>query len=323
MKCRLREKRFRPRADIEMTLTMRREESSEGEAKLISMRVIDVSRHGVLGELPANMVSGVNSGDILYDVHLRSGQESQSLGRMLLKRFHATGAVATLAMSVIDQNVNLESISHDLYVDRLDEWSDEFEVESEDFNLIHFMQRNERHVDLFYKFKNFNIFMNGLKKRKIVGPHLARKKSKGFRVVLNHSTGDGCHEFLSMGSNDYFGLASDPRITKSAEDAMKEYGFGSTGSPATTGMTDIHTSLCDYLSMIFRKEASILFNSGFTANIGTIPAITRSGDLIVYDQLCHTSIREGVALSKAESTGFLHNDMESLRKTLQMMRNKQ
>ena len=123
-----------------------------------------------------------------------------------------------------------------------------------------------------------------------------------------------------MGSNDYLGLGSHPEVVEAAKLALDKYGFGSTGSPVTTGQTDLHVELCEKIARIHNKEAALLFNSGYAANIGIISAVTTLGDLVIADQLCHASIQDGMTMSKATSRFFKHNNPEQLRAILEKER---
>jgi glycine C-acetyltransferase len=107
---------------------------------------------------------------------------------------------------------------------------------------------------------------------------------------------------------------------EAAKLALDKYGFGSTGSPVTTGQTDLHVELCEKIARIHNKEAALLFNSGYAANIGIISAVTTLGDLVIADQLCHASIQDGMTMSKATSRFFKHNSPEQLRAILEKER---
>jgi 8-amino-7-oxononanoate synthase len=123
-----------------------------------------------------------------------------------------------------------------------------------------------------------------------------------------------------MCSNDYLGLASDPRVCEEVIRVTRTYGFGSTGSPLSTGTTDIHEELKDLIAKTFRKEKALLFNSGYAANVGAIPSLVTEGDMIVADILSHQSIQDGLRMSVSTNKLFKHNSMSHLERVLKNSR---
>lgn len=102
---------------------------------------------------------------------------------------------------------------------------------------------------------------------------------------------------------------------------MDHYGFGSTGSAVSTGLSDIHKDLCEKLARMHQQEAAILFNSGYAANVGIVTSLCSTNDLIIADQLCHASIQDAMTMSKGTSRFFKHNNVEHLRMILEKERN--
>lgn len=127
------------------------------------------------------------------------------------------------------------------------------------------------------------------------------------------------HGLIDFSSNDYLGFAKSPVIQKEVIEEMHQYPVhnGSTGSRLLSGNFDYHESLEADLAQFFQSEATILFNSGYDANIGLLSSILQRGDRIFYDELSHASIRDGIRLSYAKSFGFKHNDIDDLRQKLQ------
>ena len=119
-------------------------------------------------------------------------------------------------------------------------------------------------------------------------------------------------EFLLMSSNNYLSLSNDERLKESAINAIKKYGVGSGGSRLTTGSYDLHKELENYISRFFNREASLVFNSGFAANTGTIASICDESYIIFSDELNHASIIDGCKLSKGKTVVFKHKDMNDL-----------
>ena len=97
---------------------------------------------------------------------------------------------------------------------------------------------------------------------------------------------------------------------------MDIYGGGSSGSPILSGTTALHTQLAEEVAALKGKEAALIFPTGYSANVGTIAGLMRSGDLIVADQFAHASVVDGMILSKAKSRFFRHNRVDDLEKKL-------
>src|SRR5690606_19854432 len=101
---------------------------------------------------------------------------------------------------------------------------------------------------------------------------------------------------------------------------LDKYGFGATGSPVTTGQTEEHEKLQEMLSRIYKTEATVLFNSGYAANLGAISCLVGCGDLVIADYLSHASIVDGMQQSKGITRMFKHNDMRHLELILKRYR---
>lgn len=121
---------------------------------------------------------------------------------------------------------------------------------------------------------------------------------------------------LVLCSNNYLGLANHPRLKRAAIEAIEKYGAGSGSVRPIAGTMKIHKELEEELAKYKRKEASIVFQSGFATNMGSIPQIVDQGDLVISDELNHGSIIDGIRLSKAERRIYPHKDVASLEKIL-------
>jgi glycine C-acetyltransferase len=121
---------------------------------------------------------------------------------------------------------------------------------------------------------------------------------------------------ISLSSNDYLGLTHHPRLRKSALDAVRDYGAGSGAVRTIAGTMTLHEDLERELAAFKGTEATLTFQSGFTANTGVIPTITGEQDLIVSDELNHASIIDGMRLSKAPRKIYRHADTGHLREIL-------
>jgi glycine C-acetyltransferase len=121
---------------------------------------------------------------------------------------------------------------------------------------------------------------------------------------------------INFASYNYLGLSYRPEVKQAIKDAVDIYGGGSSGSPILSGTTALHRELATELAEFKGKEAAMIFPTGYSANVGVISGLMRSGDLIVADQFAHASIVDGMILSKAKSRFFRHNRAEDLDRKL-------
>jgi glycine C-acetyltransferase/8-amino-7-oxononanoate synthase len=117
---------------------------------------------------------------------------------------------------------------------------------------------------------------------------------------------------LLLCSNNYLGLADHPRVREAAADAAMRWGVGAGASRLVSGTMTIHRRLEERLAAFMRREAALLFGSGFLANAGVIAALARPGDVVFSDALNHASIIDGCRLSRAEVFVYGHGDVEHL-----------
>jgi len=129
------------------------------------------------------------------------------------------------------------------------------------------------------------------------------------------ATIDG-REVISFSSNDYLGLTHHPRLREAALRAVSEFGVGSGAVRTIAGTMSMHEALEQELAEFKHTEATLTFQSGFTANTGIIPVVAGEQDLIVSDELNHASIIDGMRLSKAPRKVFKHKDVDALRDVL-------
>ena len=121
---------------------------------------------------------------------------------------------------------------------------------------------------------------------------------------------------LNFCANNYLGLANHPRLREAAKRAIDEYGVGPAAVRTIAGTTDLHTKLKQRLAEFKHVEAAITFQSGFNANLATIPALVGRGDVIFSDRLNHASIIDGCRLSRAQIVAYEHNDPDDLRRKI-------
>ena len=129
---------------------------------------------------------------------------------------------------------------------------------------------------------------------------------QGPRVLL-----DG-KPVLLLCSNNYLGLADDPRVRGAAAEAAMRYGAGAGASRLVSGNMTVHRRLEERLAEFKGYEACVLFGSGYLANTGVIQALARAGEVVLSDELNHASIIDGCRLAKAERFVYRHCDLEHL-----------
>lgn len=127
----------------------------------------------------------------------------------------------------------------------------------------------------------------------------------------------GDRRILMFGSNNYLGLTTHPEVKAAAIDAIKRHGTGCSGSRMLNGTMDLHVRLEDRLSRFMKRDAALVFGTGFQTNFGALSTIAQKGDVIVADRNIHASILDGCLASFARTLRFRHNDMTDLRKILE------
>ena len=261
----------------------------------------------------------LQEGEIVPQAKLVWGKDEYPLGRLVYRQTKTDKEGTFVGFSTVDQRVPLAGkMSRILEVDEMsDRMALPIEMNPEKFTLSAFTNVDEGNVDIFARCRQFQVMYREWQRRPRFLYHTVRTPSKGTRVRLEHRRSSGSRDdYIIMGSNDYFGLAAHPEVIEAARKAIDEYGFGSTGAPLSTGQTRYHDELSDYLARMYRKDRCILYNSGFSANIGSIPSLTGESDLILADMLCHASIQDALGMSRAGCRFFKHNNMSHLEKLL-------
>jgi 8-amino-7-oxononanoate synthase len=118
----------------------------------------------------------------------------------------------------------------------------------------------------------------------------------------------GGREYVDFSSNDYLGLSSHPALVAAAKGALERFGMGAGASRLMSGNLSIHHELEEEVAAFKCAEGALVFNSGYQANLGIIPALFGRGDLVLADRFCHASQLDGALLSRATLLRFRHND---------------
>ena len=171
-------------------------------------------------------------------------------------------------------------------------------------------------MDIFEKCAEATAYESGLKEsgyysffRKLESPQDSEVVVNGKRVVM-------------IGSNNYLGLTNHPRVKESALRAIEKYGSGCAGSRFLNGNLEIHEELEEKLARFFRKEAALVFATGYQTNLGAIPALVGRNEVAIIDRQDHASIIDGCRLSFGEVKKYRHNDIDALERVLEVCKGK-
>ena len=136
-----------------------------------------------------------------------------------------------------------------------------------------------------------------------------RQANNALRVLSAPKTG------VDFASNDYIGFSTNAQLFTDTHQFLVDQGYtqnGATGSRLLTGNHELYAVAEQKIAQFHQAESALLFNSGYDANVGFFSAVPQKGDFILYDELCHASIRDGIRLSHAKAYKFQHNDTEDL-----------
>ena len=166
-------------------------------------------------------------------------------------------------------------------------------------------------MDIFEKCAKATEYESGLKEsgsyfffRKLESPQDSEVVVNGKRVIM-------------IGSNNYLGLTNHPRVKEAGLKAIEKYGSGCAGSRFLNGNLEIHEELEKKLARFFRKEAALVFATGYQTNLGAISALVGRNDVAIIDMHDHASIIDGCRLSFGEVKKYRHNDMDALERVLE------
>jgi 8-amino-7-oxononanoate synthase len=138
----------------------------------------------------------------------------------------------------------------------------------------------------------------------------------GPRIDLEEQLDHNRLRLLNLASYNYLGLSYHPEVIAAAKKALDHYGLGAAGSPILSGTMEIHVQLEKALARFKKKDAVMVFPTGYSTNVGLIQALMRPGDWVIMDQNVHASIVDGAILSKANVRFFRHNRPDDLERKL-------
>lgn len=142
-------------------------------------------------------------------------------------------------------------------------------------------------------------------------PYFRPISSAAETVVTIHG-----HEMIMIGSNNYLGLTTHPKVKEAAIAATRKYGSGCTGSRFLNGTLDLHLELEARLAEFMQREEALVYSTGFQTNLGTISCLVNKGEYVIIDRSDHACIVDGCRLSFGRILKYDHNDMDDLERVL-------
>ena len=162
---------------------------------------------------------------------------------------------------------------------------------------------------------------------RVLAEDIRRRKDSGlYRTIKTLESAQSAHvrakghSLLMLASNSYLGLIDHPRVKRAAAEAVQRFGGGSGGSRLTTGSLPIHDELESAISRFKGTEATLLFGTGYMANVGILSALGRKDAIIFSDELNHASIIDGCRLARARTVIYRHADMRDLEAKIRAVR---
>ncbi len=169
-------------------------------------------------------------------------------------------------------------------------------------------------MDLFEKCREFTIAREAIAAG-IYPFFLPLEDTEGTEVVIRG------HRVIMIGSNNYLGLTTHPKVRQAAIEAIERYGPSCTGSRFLNGTLAMHQELERRLAAFVGKQAALVFSTGYQTNLGTIASLVCKGDSVIIDKEDHASIVDGCRLAFGETRRYPHNDMDGLERQLKVAGN--
>ncbi len=168
-------------------------------------------------------------------------------------------------------------------------------------------------MDIFQKMRSEDLNYKIAKKAGVYPYFHALSTGQDTQVMMEG------HDTIMIGSNNYLGLTSEPRVINAGIEALRKYGSGNSGSRFLNGTLDLHKTLEKELAAFLHKEAVMTFSTGFQSNLGIISAVVGPHDYVICDRENHASIYDGCKLSFGKMLRYKHSDMAELERCLQQV----
>ena len=193
------------------------------------------------------------------------------------------------------------------------EWSTK--INSDNFSLADFVDSSDK--DLFYKTKPFGEFLEDIARKGFDQYRMPLLTASKNRVEVFDKNFGEVREMIMMGSCNYLGLSTHPKVVMASLDSTRVYGTGSEGAALLSGTYDIHRELEIKIAQMKGCEDAAVFPTGYATNVGCIPALVKRGDAVIIDRLAHASIIDGCMLSGGLFGTFQHSNIDSLKDVLE------
>jgi glycine C-acetyltransferase len=193
-------------------------------------------------------------------------------------------------------------------------------INSDNFSLADFVEHS--HKDLFYKAKPFGEFLEDIARKGFDQYRMPLITACKNRVEVFDKNFGEVREMIMMGSCNYLGLSTHPKVIKASLESTRVYGTGSEGAALLSGTYDIHRELEIKIARMKGCEDAAVFPTGYATNVGCIPALVKRGDAVIMDRLAHASIIDGCMLSGGFFGTFQHSNIDSLKDVLERTQKK-
>lgn len=164
--------------------------------------------------------------------------------------------------------------------------------------------------------KTFNDYLDTLNERGHLNYRLETLSGCGPAVKLRTANQPDGKDYVSLVSNDYLGFTQHPKVKAAAISAIEEFGTGCGASPAIGGHFCFHQQLEEKIARFFKRDAAMIYTTGYTANSATLQCLLKKEDLAIVDTAVHASVYEGLQLTTSKS--FPHNNLEALERILRI-----
>ncbi|KGE15615.1 aminotransferase class I/II-fold pyridoxal phosphate-dependent enzyme [Sphingobacterium deserti] len=169
-------------------------------------------------------------------------------------------------------------------------------------------------LDIFDRASSFNHYLDYLNKSDQLNYRLENISPCGPELFVNKGCDDVVRGVINFVSNDYLGLTQHPAVKLAAMQALEKFGTGSGASPAIGGHFNYHQDLEIKIASFFKREAALLYTTGYTANSATLQCLLKKEDIAIVDMGVHASVYEGCLHTNVKS--FVHNDLERMEEVL-------